>query len=247
MYFLSYFAAIGGFLFGYDTSVVAGVNLYIEKDFPLITNFEKEAIVSMTLLGAAIGSLVGGPIADKYGRKPTIFISDLLFAGGCIAMTVTPTISFLIFGRFIVGLGVGVSAMVITVYLGEISPKHLRGEIGNINVLTISIGQLLALVICLLLTDKWRWMLGLAAIPAILQAIGILFLCESPRWLYKNHQNDKALEALKLIYREHDYKLSIIIDEQKREELRIRQFENYGYLKSLQQLLTKYRPCLIAG
>lgn len=79
---LIFFAAIGGFLFGYDTSVIAGANLYIDTSFPSVTNFQKELIVSMTLLGAAIGSLSGGPIADKFGRKVTIFVADFLFVSG---------------------------------------------------------------------------------------------------------------------------------------------------------------------
>mmetsp|Transcript_24675 Transcript_24675/g.21906 ORF Transcript_24675/g.21906 Transcript_24675/m.21906 type:complete len:124 (+) Transcript_24675:109-480(+) len=118
-----FFATIGGFLFGYDTSVVAGANLYLEDTFTHITNFQKELVVSLTLLGAAFGSLSGGPIADKFGRKITIFIADLLFVSGCVVMALAPSVAILIVGRFIVGLGVGVAAMVVPVYISEVAPK----------------------------------------------------------------------------------------------------------------------------
>ena len=77
MCMLVFFAAIGGFLFGYDTSVIAGANLYVDQDFKNITTFDKSMIVSMALLGAAVGSLFGGPVADKFGRKVTIFAADV--------------------------------------------------------------------------------------------------------------------------------------------------------------------------
>jgi len=141
------FAAIGGFLFGYDTSVIAGANLYIDNDFPGVTNFQKELIVSMTTLGAGFGSLSGGSIADRFGRKPTIIIADFLFTIGCVVMAFTPSIAILIIGRFIVGLGVGVAAMVVPVYLAEISPKKYRGVIVNSNVVFIALGQFIALAV----------------------------------------------------------------------------------------------------
>jgi SP family myo-inositol transporter-like MFS transporter 13 len=145
--FMVFFAAIGGFLFGYDTSVIAGANLYIDEDFPKVTNFQKELIVSMTLLGAAIGSLTGGPTADKFGRKFTIFVADVMFTGGCACMAFAPSIPVLIIGRFIVGLGVGIAAMVVPVYLAEVAPRSIRGTIVNLNVVFIATGQFLALVI----------------------------------------------------------------------------------------------------
>jgi len=242
MVFMIFFAAIGGFLFGYDTSVIAGANLYIDNDFPGVTDFQKELIVSMTLLGAAFGSLSGGSIADKFGRKPTIFVADFLFTIGCVVMAFTPSIAILIVGRFIVGLGVGVAAMVVPVYLSEVSPKKVRGIIVNLNVVFIALGQFIALVVCLLLGNRWRWMLGLAAIPAVLQAIGIIFLCESPRWLAKKHQNDKVKSALKQIYNAEAHELECITNELKSEAMRVKEFEQYTYFELLRQLFTKFRP-----
>ena len=76
------FTTIGGFLFGYDTSVIAGANLYIDEDFPEVTDFQRELIVSFTMLGAAIGSMIGGPIADAYGRRIVILMADIMFTSG---------------------------------------------------------------------------------------------------------------------------------------------------------------------
>ena len=175
LWILVFFAAIGGFLFGYDTSVIAGANLYVDNDFKSITTFDKSMIVSMALLGAAVGSLFGGPFADKFGRKLTIFAADIWFTGGWLLMAFSPSIAVLIVGRFVVGIGIGVAAMVVPVYLAEVAPIKIRGAIVNLNVVFITGGQFLALCIWLLLGDKWRWMLGIAGIPSFLQAIGILF------------------------------------------------------------------------
>ena len=142
---LCFFSTIGGFLFGYNTSVIAGTNLYIEEDFEDVTDFQKELIVSLTLLGAAIGSLLSGTFADKFGRKPAIYLADLLFIAGSLIMAFCPSIDVLIAGRFIVGLGVGIVATVIPVYLAEISEPSIRGSIVNLNSMCICFGQVGAL------------------------------------------------------------------------------------------------------
>ena len=125
---------MGGLLFGYDTGVIAGANLYIDTSFQNITNLDKELIVSLTLFGAAIGSLFGGPISDKFGRKPTILLADVLFTVGSLIMAFTPSIFILVVGRFVVGLGVGTAAMVVPVYLAEIAPTSIRGILVGANI-----------------------------------------------------------------------------------------------------------------
>ena len=184
-------------LFGYDTGVIAGANLYIDESFQNVTDFEKELIVSLTILGAAIGSLFGGPMADRFGRKPTIFIADVCFTAGCLVMAFSPSVNILILGRFIVGFGVGSAAIVVPVYLAEVSPASVRGILVSLNAACITTGQFLALLICLGLGNRWRWMLGLAGVPSFLQGVGILFLIESPRWLFKVGQNQKGKDAIK--------------------------------------------------
>lgn len=98
LFSISMISAVGGFLFGYDTSVIAGANLYIDKDFPEITNLQKELIVSFTMFGAAIGSLTGGVFSDRYGRKPTIIIADIVFTLGALLMSLAGTLTLIIVG-----------------------------------------------------------------------------------------------------------------------------------------------------
>lgn len=137
---LTLISTIGGFLFGYDTGVIAGAQLHLNNTWPLITDEQKETIVSLATLGAAFGSLVGGPFSDKYGRKPTIVLADLLFTLGALVMGMAPTIPVLLIGRVLVGFGVGIAAMVIPVYLSEASPCEIRGVLVTCNVLFITTG-----------------------------------------------------------------------------------------------------------
>jgi MFS transporter, SP family, solute carrier family 2 (myo-inositol transporter), member 13 len=128
-------------------------------------------------------------------------------------MGLAPTISILIIGRFIVGvsncfqifiisqLGVGIGAMVVPFYLGEASPIEIRGKIIACNVLFITTGQFISYLVCIALGNKWRWMLGIAAVPSIIQLFGMLFMPETPVYLYKsnlNHEADLVLDKLYL-------------------------------------------------
>ena len=103
-------AAIGGFLFGYDTGVISGAQLYFVEDFPDITDTQRSLIVSLALLGAAFGSMFSGTLSDKIGRKKVIMIADLLFTLGAFVMGFAPTIPVLMTGRVLVGLGIGMAA-----------------------------------------------------------------------------------------------------------------------------------------
>ena len=103
-------ACVGGFLFGYDTGVISGAQLYFVNDFPDITEGQKSMIVSMALLGAAVGSFFAGTLSDFCGRKPVIMVADVMFTLGSFMMGYAATINQLIVGRVIVGLGVGIAA-----------------------------------------------------------------------------------------------------------------------------------------
>jgi SP family myo-inositol transporter-like MFS transporter 13 len=161
-------ASIGGFMFGYDTSCVSGAQLFFKDDFPDITVKEVSLIVSLAQLGAFIGSLAAGPMQDKFGRKPIIMVSDVIFTLGAALMYFAPSIPFLMAGRLIVGLGIGISALVIPVYISEIAPVHLRGTLMSINILFLTTGQFVAGIISLLLGNNWRLMLGLSGVPSLL-------------------------------------------------------------------------------
>ena len=103
-------AALGGFLFGYDTGVIAGAQLYFSDDWPDITDSQIALIVSIALIGAAIGSLFSGSISDKIGRKRVILVADVLFTVGAALMALAPSIAWLMVGRLVIGLGVGAAS-----------------------------------------------------------------------------------------------------------------------------------------
>ena len=133
-------AAIGGFLFGYDTSAIAGAQLYFNDTWPDITTQQTAMIVSFALIGAAIGSLFSGYVSDKIGRKKVILFADFTFTLGAVMMAVAQQIWVLMVGRVIVGIGVGVAAQIVPLYLSEMAPTEIRGKMIATNTATITVG-----------------------------------------------------------------------------------------------------------
>ena len=131
------------------------------------------------MLGAFFGSLIAGPFSDAFGRKPVIIASDVLFTIGSIVMATAETISVLIIGRLIVGLAVGIASMIVPVYLSEVSPLAIRGTLVTSFIIALTFGQLISSIIALELGRNWRLMLGLGAVPSVIQGIFMLFLPES--------------------------------------------------------------------
>ncbi|XP_027332953.1 probable inositol transporter 2 isoform X2 [Abrus precatorius] len=202
---LAFSAGIGGFLFGYDTGVISGALLYIRDDFKAVDRktWLQEAIVSMALAGAIIGASVGGWINDRFGRKKAIILADTLFFIGSVVMAAALSPAILIVGRVFVGLGVGMASMASPLYISEASPTRVRGALVSLNGFLITGGQFLSYVINLAFTSApgtWRWMLGVAAVPALTQIILMLLLPESPRWLFRKGRQDEAKEILRKIY-----------------------------------------------
>nr|KJB71889.1 hypothetical protein B456_011G145900 [Gossypium raimondii] len=186
---LTVIAGIGGLLFGYDTGVISGALLYIKDDFEIVrqSSFLQETIVSMALVGAMIGAASGGWINDAYGRKKATLLADVVFTAGAIVMAAAPDPYVLILGRLLVGLGVGTASVTAPVYIAEASPSEVRGGLVSTNVLMITGGQFLSYLVNLAFTQvrgTWRWMLGVSAVPAVIQFFLMLCLPESPRWLF---------------------------------------------------------------
>ncbi|KAH9783730.1 Inositol transporter 1 [Citrus sinensis] len=186
---LTVIAGIGGLLFGYDTGVISGALLYIKDDFEAVnqSSFLQETIVSMALVGAIVGAASGGWINDAYGRKKATLLADVVFTAGAIIMAAAPDPYVLILGRVLVGLGVGIASVTAPVYIAEASPSEVRGGLVSTNVLMITSGQFLSYLVNLAFTElpgTWRWMLGVSAVPAIIQFVLMLFMPESPRWLF---------------------------------------------------------------
>lgn len=198
-------AGIGGLLFGYDTGVISGALLYIRDDFKSVEKqtWLQETIVSMAVAGAIVGAAIGGWMNDKLGRKKSILLADFLFFVGAIVMAVAPSPWIIIVGRLFVGLGVGMASMTAPLYISEASPARIRGALVSTNGLLITGGQFLSYLINLAFTKApgtWRWMLGVAGFPAFVQFVLMLWLPESPRWLYRENKVEEARAILEKIY-----------------------------------------------
>ncbi|XP_057757269.1 inositol transporter 4 [Arachis stenosperma] len=197
-------AGIGGLLFGYDTGVISGALLYIRDDFEQVDKktWLQETIVSMAVAGAIIGAAFGGWMNDKLGRRKTLLMADVVFFLGAIVMAAAPAPWVILIGRILVGLGVGMASMTAPLYISEASPAKIRGALVSINSFLVTGGQFLSYLINLAFTrapGTWRWMLGVAGVPALVQFILMLSLPESPRWLYRQSQEDKAKQILSKI------------------------------------------------
>ncbi|OMO64710.1 Sugar/inositol transporter [Corchorus olitorius] len=202
---LAFSAGIGGLLFGYDTGVISGALLYIRDDFEEVDRktWLQEVIVSMAVAGAIFGAGVGGWINDRFGRKISILIADVLFFVGAILMAVAPAPWMIIIGRIFVGLGVGMASMTAPLYISEASPARIRGALVATNGLLITGGQFISYLINLAFTKApgtWRWMLGIAGFPAVVQFLLMLSLPESPRWLFRQNKAEEARAILEKIY-----------------------------------------------
>lgn len=211
---LAFSAGIGGLLFGYDTGVISGALLYIRDDFDAVDKKTvlQESIVSMAVAGAIIGAAIGGWLNDRFGRRTALLIADFLFFLGAVIMAAAPNPAALIIGRVFVGLGVGMASMTSPLYISEASPAKIRGALVSTNGFLITGGQFLSYLINLAFTSArgtWRWMLGVAGIPALLQFILMLLLPESPRWLYRKGREEEAQAILRKIYPAHEVETEI--------------------------------------
>ncbi|UDM31961.1 sugar porter family MFS transporter [Lentilactobacillus laojiaonis] len=196
--FVYFFGALGGLLFGYDTGVISGAILFIQKQLHL-DSWQQGWVVSAVLLGAIIGAAVIGPMSDKYGRKKLVLLSSIIFFVGALGSAFSPEFWSLIIFRVILGMGVGASSALVPTYLAELLPADKRGAMSSLFQLMVMTGILLAYITNYLFSGiytGWRWMLGFAALPAILLFLGALILPESPRFLAKSGNSDAAKEVL---------------------------------------------------
>ena len=203
-------SALGGLLFGYDTGVVSGAVLFIREDFALSAG-EVEVVVSSVLIGALIGAAVGGILADRFGRRPVIIATASLFVIGAIATALSPTVGLLIVGRIAVGAAIGVASFTAPLYISEISPVNMRGRLVSINQVALTSGIVISYLVDYALAGarSWRWMFGLAAVPAAVLSVGMFFLPESPRWLLSRHKTSTARSVLRRIRRSNDVEMEL--------------------------------------
>ncbi|MDQ2727711.1 MAG: sugar porter family MFS transporter [Actinomycetota bacterium] len=190
--------ALGGLLFGYDTGVVSGALLFLKDDFHHITSFQKELVTSLLLVGAAIGAIGAGRVADRIGRRPTILVTAAIFVVGVLGAASSPVFGVLLTARIVIGLAVGSASMVVPMYIGEAAPPRYRGALVSFNQLAITSGILVSYLTDYGLASSrdWRLMFGLAAIPAIMLFVGMLTQAESPEWLVTHEREDDARRVL---------------------------------------------------
>jgi sugar porter (SP) family MFS transporter len=233
--------ALGGLLFGYDTGVVSGALLFLKDDFGGLSSFQQELVTSLLLVGAMVGALAAGRVADAVGRRKTILATALIFIAGVLLAAFAPTFWTLILARFVIGLAVGSASMTVPLYIGEIAPPKIRGALVSFNQLMITSGILASYLVDYGLADSqnWRLMFGLATIPAILLAIGILTQTESPHWLVRQGREDEAREVLRRLRAEGD------IEDEIREVKEVARTEAKGSAKEL--LSRGVRPALWVG
>lgn len=190
------FAAIGGLLFGYDTGVMSGALLYISPEFGM-SAAEEGRVTAMLLVGAAIGALLGGRVADWWGRRMTLLVNGVIFFAGSIWCALAGSVAELATARTFLGVAVGAVSIVVPMYIAEKVPATVRGRMVSLNTLMIVVGQLLAYLVNSLLapTGNWHLMLGMAAIPGVMLTAGMIFLSDTPVWLARKGRTYQAREV----------------------------------------------------
>ncbi|WP_310380278.1 sugar porter family MFS transporter [Flavobacterium sp.] len=207
--------AMGGFLMGFDASVISGVIKFIEPEFQL-SKIELGWAVASLSLSATVAMMFAGPISDKHGRIIVLKYSALLYAFSAILSAVAPTFFILVLARMLAGIGVGISLIIAPMYIAEIAPAAKRGKMVSFNQLNIVIGLSVAfftnyLIVSLAGSDaawvdilkireyNWRWMLGIEFVPAIFYYIFLFFVPQSPRWLIMKGRHDEAFDVMETI------------------------------------------------
>ena len=196
-------ATFGGLLFGYDTGVINGALAPMTRFFGL-TPVTEGLVTSILLVGAAVGAVLGGRLSDKFGRRSNILLLAAIFFVGTLGCVFAPNLGVMVVSRFILGLAVGGASVTVPVYLAEVAPTERRGSMVTRNELMIVIGQFSAFVINAVIGNiwgehdgVWRYMLAIAALPAVALFVGMLRMPESPRWLIQQGRDSDALAVLK--------------------------------------------------
>jgi sugar porter (SP) family MFS transporter len=193
---ISSIAALGGVLYGYDMGIIAAAVIFVKRSFSLSTEIE-ELVVSIVLVGAMAGALIGGAVADRIGRRATLVWASIIFIVGSLVAPLSPNALTLIIARVIIGAGIGFTSVTAPVYVSELAPPQSRGMLIGLYQLALTIGIALADLVGYWLAphEAWRWMFGLAVLPTILFLAVIVTVPESPRWLFA-HGRVKDAEAV---------------------------------------------------
>lgn len=198
-------AALGGLLFGYDSSVISGAIEPIAHHYRL-SAAETGWAVSNVIIGCVIGCLVAGKLADRYGRKSMLIITAILFVVSVAGTALAPDFTTFVVFRMIGGLGIGLASVISPIYIAEVAPKDYRGRAMTMHMVCCVGGQVLVLLTNYLIAKNadpewlnaygWRWMLGAAFVPCVLFFLFVGFIPESPRWNVMVGRNEQALKTL---------------------------------------------------
>jgi sugar porter (SP) family MFS transporter len=241
VYVAAAFAALGGLLFGYDTGVISGALIFIQRTFALST-FHQELVVSVVLVGACVGALSGGRFADRFGRRIMLIFTAIVFIAGALICAAATDVTMLIVGRAIVGLGIGFASSTVPLYISEVSPAGARGWQVSLFQFAITVGILAAYLVDYAFagSGSWRWMLGLAVVPGAALGLGMLVLPESPRWNAQRGNVQKAREVLVKV------RGTVDVDTELREiEATLSQAHEHGKLSDL--WLPEVRMAMVIG
>ena len=198
-------AAFGGFLFGYDTAVIAGAIGFLRIHFSLSAGFTGWA-ASSVLVGCMFGAILAGPLGDRIGRKPSLLLCALLFGLSSVASAIPQTLGQFAWARFAGGMAIGAASILSPIYIAEVSPEKIRGRLVALYQLAIVVGILTVYFVNLQiqrLGDEswnvdwgWRWMFASLVIPSALFGLLMAFVPESPRWLMKKGLKTQARQTL---------------------------------------------------
>ena len=197
LYFVAVVAAVGGFIFGYDLSIIAGASLFLKEEFAL-SPFWLGFAVSSAVIGCIIGPLAGGGLTDRWGRKKALYLCAILFGVSAIGTALPRTmLEFYIF-RILGGMGVGLASIVSPMYIAEVAPARMRGRLVLVNQLAIVVGSLSSIIVSyfLSLSGSWRWMFASELVPILVLLIGLTFIPESPRWFAQMNRREEARGVL---------------------------------------------------
>ena len=197
LYAIVLVAAVGGFVFGYDLSLISGAIIFLNKEFGL-TPFWYGAVAGSAILGCPFGPLVAVWMADAVGRRKTLVLSAILFMASAIGCAVTGSMLQFIVWRFVGGMGVGLASTVSPMYIAEVAPAGLRGRLVVVNQLAIVIGLSMSVLVTYWLSfgEHWRWMFASQVAPVFCLMLGLVFVPESPRWLAAMGKFPSALAVL---------------------------------------------------
>ena len=196
---IAFISALGGYLFGFDFSVIAGVLPFLKGQFHF-TDTQEGAATATLAVGCIAGCIIANTLSNRFGRKRGLLLAAAIFLLSSLAMAISNSSTGFIIARFFAGIGVGMASVLSPMFIAEIAPPQMRGRLVALNQMTVVIGIFITNFVNYSLrnhgAEAWRWMVGLGAVPSALFFAGILLLPESPHWLVKNRHIEKANHIL---------------------------------------------------